>query len=241
LIVIILLIVVVLLIGIFSLGEMHISNLLHINPAKFFMPYGVILFAFIGTAAIPELQEVLGKEKHHMKKAIIWGSLIPAFLYILFTAVVVSVVGLENFQLLEPNQRIATIALSIYANSGLGLFANIFAILAMFTSSLTLGLALLEMYHFDYKFSRNVAFALTVIIPFIIAMSKITTFIAVIGITGAIAGGVDGILIVLAYWKAKKNGERTPEYALRPPKILGWALITLLSLGIMYQLALSLL
>ena len=234
-----LLFLVVILIGIFSIGEMDVTHLTTVHWSKFFLPYGVILFAFVGTAAIPELQEELGSQKKHMKKAILWGSIIPIVLYLVFAAIVVAIVGLENFELLQPNERIATVALSIYANPLLGLFANIFAALAMFTSALTLGLALKEMYQYDFGLSKGWSFALTMSIPLIIALSNITSFITAIGITGAIAGGIDGILVVLAFWKAKAMGDRKPEYSLPPLRIVGWSLITLFSVGILHQVVVS--
>ena len=45
---------------------------------------------------------------------------------------------------------------------------------------------------------------------------------SMVGVTGAIAGGIDGILIVLAYRKAKKLGDRKPEYVFKSPKSLGY-------------------
>lgn len=237
LIVISLLILVVLLIGVFSFGRIDTANFTLFNPAFFFLPYGVILFAFMGSAAIPEVQEILEKEKHKMKKAIIIGSVIPILLYFFFSAVVVGIVGFENFDsLLDPNDQIATVALSIFSDSILSLFANLFAVLAMFTSFLTLGIALTEMYNYDFKMSRKVSLALTLVIPLIIAVTNITTFIAVLGLAGAIAGGVDGILIVLAYWKVKKLGKRKPEYSLRVPKLIGLLILIMFALGILYQI-----
>jgi amino acid permease len=236
LIIISLLIVVVFVIGLFSFKEINTFNFTSFNPAFFFLPYGVILFAFMGSAAIPEVQEILEKEKHKMKKAIILGSIIPIILYFMFSAVVVGIVGLGNFELLAPNERIATVALSMYSNSILGLFANIFAVLAMFTSFLTLGIALVEMYNYDFKISRKLSLALTLIIPLIIALSNLTTFIVVLGLAGVIAGGVDGILIVLAYWKVKRLGNRKPEFSLRVPKIIGLIIIFMFALGIIYQI-----
>ena len=148
----------------------------------------------------------------------------------------ITLVGLTNFEALLPNQRIATIALSVYANPTLGLFANIFAIGTMFTTFLTLGIALMEMYEYDYHLKRNMAFALTLFLPLGLALSGFTTFIATLGITGAIAGGIDGILIVLAYWKAKKLGDRKPEYSLKVSKLVGVVLILMFAVGILYQL-----
>ena len=231
-----LLVVIVILIGALSYDKINISNLSTFNPAFFFLPYGVILFAFIGTASVPEMSEQLENEKKKLKKALVWGSTIPVFLYILFSFIIISIVGLGNFELLQPNERIATVALSVYANPTLGLFANIFAIFTMFTTFLTLGVALKEMYEYDYHLNKFLAFALTMFLPLGLALSGFTTFIATLGITGAVAGGVDGILVVLAYWKAKKFGNRKPEYSMRVPKIVGYVLILMFGVGIAYQL-----
>src|SRR3989338_5770294 len=77
--------------------------------------YEVILFALMGMPAVPEMQEVL-EQKRHMKKVIIIGSIIPIVLYVLFAFIVVGIIGLENFEILEPNQKIATVALSMYSS-----------------------------------------------------------------------------------------------------------------------------
>ncbi|MCK4589111.1 MAG: amino acid permease [Nanoarchaeota archaeon] len=231
-----LMVLIVLVIGIFSFDKINTSHFVGLHWANIFLPYGVILFAFVGTAAIPELREELEGERHKMKKAIFIGSAIPIIIYLFFAVVVIGLVGLSNFNSLAPNDRIATIALALFANPTLGLAANIFAIFAMFTSFLGLGLALKQMYEYDYHFKKYWAYALTIIPPVIIAVSGLTHFIAVLGFTGAIAGGVDGILIMLAYWKAKRYGERKPEYTLKIGKIITGLLILMFSLGIIYQL-----
>ena len=141
----------------------------------------------------------------------------------------------QNFSLLEANQRIATVALSIYTNPILGLFANLLAVLAMFTSFLTLGLALVDMYHLDYNLKRTYALALAFLVPLIIVLFDVTSFIAILGLTGAFAGGLDAILVILMYWKVKRLGERKPEYQMGKHKILGIVLILLFALGILSQ------
>lgn len=227
---------VIILLSIFSISDINVTNLTSSHPARFLVPYGVILFAFLGTAAIPELREELIKEKQKLKKAIIIGSILPIVIYILFAAVVVGIVGLDGFTLLEPNQQIATVALSIYAHPVIGMLANVFAVLSMLTASLSLGLALREMYQYDYRLSPRAAFALTMVLPFVIGISHLTTFIRVIDVTGTVTGGVAGILIVLAYQKAKRTGERRPEYSLHLPSGFYWILLLLFSGGIVYQL-----
>lgn len=230
------LLVIVIAIGIFSYQNIQMSNLTTLNWAKFFAPYGVILFALMGMPSVPEMQEVLEQEKQKMKKAIIIGSIIPIVLYILFAFIVVGLIGLENFELLQPNQKIATIALSIYSFPVLGIFANIIAVLSMFTSFLTLSIALAETYEYDYAFSRPIALLLTFSIPLFITAFSLSTFVPIIAITGAIAGGLQSILIIFTFWKAKVKGERIPEYSLRTHKILGSLLIILFGAGVVFEL-----
>jgi len=230
------LLTIVIAIGIVSYQDIDGQNLTTINLAKFFAPYGVILFALMGMPAVPEMQEVLENEKQKMKKAIVIGSIIPIIFYILFALIVVGIIGLENFEVLEPNQRIATIALSIYSSPLFGMLANFIAVLSMFTSFLTLGIAMIEMYEFDYSFSKPLALLLTFIIPLIITLLKLSTFIAVIAITGAVAGGLQGIIIIFTFWKAKLLGERMPEFSLKPHKVLGVVLIVLFGIGVALEL-----
>ena len=64
------------------------------------------------------------------------------------------IIGVEQFDALAPNDRIATIALSYYSSPLFSLFANIIAILGMITSYLTLGTALVESYQYDFGFSK---------------------------------------------------------------------------------------
>ena len=235
LILITLLLSIVIVMGFLSWDNLKWGNFTILNLAKIFLPYGVVLFAFIGSPAIPEMQEILGKEKKKMKNAIIIGSVIPIVLYIVFTFFVIGIVGLEQFEVLGQNERIATVALSIYSEPILGIFANILAILTMFTSFLTLGIALVEIYEYDYKFSRRNAYLLTFSLPLFIALFNLTTFIGILGISGALAGGLEGIIITFMYWKAKKSVERTPEYKLGMHRIVGSIIIIMFALGIIYQ------
>lgn len=231
-----LLVLIVIVIGIFSLKSFSAAHFLPHNPILFFLPYGVVLFAFMGMPAVPEMKQELVKNKKQLKKAIIIGSIIPIILYIIFVVIVVGIVGIDQFSLLLPNERIATIALSVYGNHILGILANILAILAMFTSFLTLALALVGVYHLDYGRKRWLAVLLTLLVPLIIAVSGAASFILLLGITGTIAGGLEGILVQLMYWQAKKKGKRKPEYSLPKWKTLGTLFIILFVVGVVSHL-----
>ena len=153
----------------------------------------------------------------------------------MFTVVVLGIIGWENFELLKPNERIATVALSMYSQPILGIFANLMALFAMLTSFLALGTALVEVYALDYKLNRKLALFLTLILPLLIVVFNLSTFIIILGITGAFYGGIEGILVVLMFWKAKKMGNRKPEYSLRKHYLLGGLLILMFILGMLYQ------
>ncbi|MEM4245383.1 MAG: aromatic amino acid transport family protein, partial [Candidatus Nanoarchaeia archaeon] len=212
---------------------------LFVNPDNFkgfdirnvFIPYGAIFFAFIGTSAIPEVRETLRREPKTMKKAILIGSLIPLIVYALFSIVVVGVVG-HSFDYLEANERIATVALGEVLGAGINLLGNLFATFTMTTSFLTIGLALVWVYQYDFKIKKHTAWALTVFLPLVLALSGLTTFIQTIGIVGAVAGGIEGILIVMMHKKAKELGDREPEYSIRHSPALSFILIALFVLGI---------
>ncbi len=223
------LVLIISLLGIFS-GKFNIGNLSSdFDLINLFIPYGVILFAFIGGAAIPEMKECLIRDRKDMKKSIILGSLIPVIAYALFAFVVIGVTGSDTTE-------VATVGLGEILGSGALILSNLFASLAMLTSFLTLGLAMKEIYMFDYNINKFLSWGLTVFVPLIIFLSGASSFIKVIGITGALAGGIDGALIVLMFWRAKKKGGRVPEYNLGKQRILGMILIGVFILGVIYQL-----
>lgn len=211
----------------FSFVKIDLTNLAHLNLAYLFLPYGVVLFAFLGAVAIPEMKEELVKHKKLLKKAIILGSLIPLIVYLIFSFVVVGVTGLKTTE-------IATIGLGNLIGEKMILFGNLFAIFAMATSFLTLGLALKEMYNYDYRLNKKIAWLLTCSVPLILILLGVKSFIKTIGIAGSIAGGIDGILIVLMFWRVKKLGERKPEYSLSKHKLIGMILMLVFILGIAY-------
>ncbi|MEM2916297.1 MAG: aromatic amino acid transport family protein, partial [Candidatus Woesearchaeota archaeon] len=184
------------------------SHLMHFDITKFFVPYGVILFAFLGAIAIPEMREELSGRLKDIKKAIIIGSIVPLVAYALFGFAVVGVTGYYTTEV---------------ANVGIGrlmgfvplLIVNLFAIMSMATSFIAIGLGLKEMYEYDYGLNPLLSFVVTLSVPVILILAGIHSFIKILGLTGALAGGLEGILLLLTYWKARRYGQRKPEYAVR--------------------------
>ena len=209
-------------------------NLNGFSIHNFWLPFGVVLFAFGGAGAIPVMKEELKNNKYLMKKAIIIGTIISALIYLIFPLLVVGVTGLKTTDG-------AIIGLGNVLGYKMLLLGSFFGILTMSTSFLVIGLAIKEIFKFDYKkndfTSALITCTIPLIITFIIILLNIdNAFYKVIDITGAFLYPLTSILLVVMFWRAKKRGEREPEYNLKYHKTLGILIILLFLAGFVNQL-----
>ena len=226
--IVLLLVLIISAFAIFS-GNFNLENLSTFSLSNLLIPYGVILFAFVGAAAIPEMKQCLIRDRTKLKKAIIVGSGIPIIFYLIFALATVGVTGINTTE-------VATIGLGETLGNSVVIFGNLFAVFAMFTSFLTLALAMKQIYMYDYKIKHLLAWALTVFVPLLVFLIGAKSFIKVIGITGAFAGGIDGVLLVLMFWQARKRGERQPEYKLGKKHLIGLLLVLNFIIGLINQI-----
>jgi len=206
------------------------SNLVSkpLSITNLFIPYGVIFFAFIGASAVPAMEVEIRQNKKMLKKAIIIGTLIPLVVYFLFMIAAVGATGINTTE-------IASIGLGQKMGEFMVILGNLFPIFTMSTSFFILGLALKWMFHYDYKMPNFWAWLITCFVPLGLFIAGARSFIQVIGITGAVAGGIEGILLVAIAKSAKKKGQVEPEYRIGLPLILEILLIILFAAGIAYQ------
>jgi len=203
---------------------LEIDNLTRINWANFLLPYGVILFALSGTSGIPEIREMFAKgcSVKEYKKAVFLGTLIPIIIYFIFSLAVVGVTGLET----SPE---AIRGLSKAIGDGIVNLGAVFGFLAVTTSFLVIGLNLKKIFWYDYNWSKNTAWLATCLIPLMLYLANFRNFITIIGTLGAIFGGIEGIILILIYWRVKKQRVFTVW------KCLDFVLIFLFVLGILSQ------
>jgi len=213
-------IAIILLIALFSFTSIDYNNYKDVNLSNFFIPYGTILFAFLGASVIPEVRQIINNNKKLMKKSIIITMILITFFYILFAFTVVGVTG-------KNTTEVATTGLGDKIGSIIYPLGNLFAIFAMATSFSVLGLALRWMFEYDYHLSKWLTLFLVLFIPLIFVLLHLGSFALIISIAGVIAGGVEGILIVLMHHKAKRHGTRKPEYTIHG-NIVIYILISLL-------------
>ena len=126
------------------------------------------------------------------------------------------------------------------ATLALGPVFILLGIFTMFTSYLSLGVALQDNFKFDERMKRKTAWFLTAIVPIGIFLLtrffKYFSFIKILSIGGVISTGIIAILVLQMVKKAKKQGDRKPEYEMP----INWFIIGLLSLifilGVVYEL-----
>ncbi|MBI2564806.1 amino acid permease [Candidatus Woesearchaeota archaeon] len=221
----------ILLIIILALGaspQFDFENLQQFSFSKIFIPYGIVLFAYLGTASMPQLWLELKNHKLY-KSAILWGSAIPIIIYALFLFSVLGVLG-------SATTQVATIGIGmIYGSWSVFLF-NLFAFFTLATSFIALGFALKQMYLYDYKFNKFWAWILTIAVPFALYIFGFQDFTKILSITGAVSGGLAGILIVFMHISAKKCFQKKPEYYIKIPKFLYWLIASVFIIGALLEI-----
>jgi len=221
---------VILLIFFSALPQINLENFNNINPIHAFSAYGVILYSLSGMVAIPETVEYLKKKKNkNAKKVILAGTLLPHLLYVIF---IVSVIGLVGASVNES----AIASLGGFLGEKVIVVGAIFGIIAILTSFITIGSALMKMLWYDYKVPKMFSWALVSIVPLFLFMLGFRNFINVIGAVGAVMGGINGILVIAIFRKAKKKGDLEPSFNFHLPNPIKWTIVTVFILGILYEL-----
>jgi len=194
------------------------------------IPYGMVLFAYIGTAAIPEVREEMTSCLRLAKKAIIVGSLIPIVAYALFALGVIGVSGILTTE-------VATVGVGFLTGASGFFLLHLFGILAMCTAFVSLGFALKDSFWRDFNLPKWESYALVTCVPAVLLIIGISSFAKTLEVAGTFAGGIAGIVIVLMHYKSRNAGERRPEFSVKVPLWAYYVIIGVFAVGMVYQLA----
>ena len=203
---------------------------LSIPTVSWTLPFGVILFSLLGTAAIPSVREGLKGKFGNLHKVLIWSGIIPIVLYLLFTVAVIGVTGTSTTEIATQGLGAALGPMAI-------ILLGVFALFAMASAFVALGEALKKSYEEDFGWLSITAWAATIALPIVLVVLGARSFISVLGITGALAGGLDGIVICWMYVKAKKTRSRKPEYTINVPTPVVWLLGVIFVLALVWAVA----
>lgn len=220
--------VVVIIVGA-SIGHIDVSNYRVIEFGAWFLPYGVILFAFSGATTLPIVRRLMRAKERGIKPAVISAVVLVAALYLLFAAMVVGVSG----RLTSPD---SLSGLFDFLGLPVVVLGSVFGVLTIATSYLMLGTAMFEILYLDYRVRRQVAWPLVVLPPLAFYFSGLRSFIDVIGTVGAVTVGITSVTFILAYLKARKRSERVPEVVLNVPTFVWYLLMLIFAAGVGYAL-----
>ncbi len=226
-------ILIIVLISLFNAGYVDLNNFKNFNLKNVLLPYGVILFAITGYTVIPEMEDILGSEKRRLRKAVIYGTLIPPLVYLIFIFAVLGVSGpLTSPEAVSGLAKTLNSAFILKLGSFLGL-------LAVFGAALSHGVYLKETLWYDLKLNKWLSWVLTGAAPLLLFLAGARGFIEVIGLVGALFFGFQAAVILMIHRKAKTS-EIKPAYEINLPEAVYYALGAFVILGALLEVWYSL-
>ncbi len=193
------------------------------------LPYGVVLFSLWGSAVIPEIKEILSSrfEKARLQKAlkglIVWGVVFCALIYLFFIFIIFGSSGLDTTE--DAISGLVPLIKEDIIRLGF-----IFGAITCFTSFLTLSLTLKKVLWYDFNIPRNMAWLITCFLPLLLFVLGLREFIEIIGFTGAVALGLEGIIVIFLYKEfLKDNFKKKVSPAL-------YLLVLVFILGIIFEI-----
>lgn len=215
------------LIFIFCAPKIQAANYVFFNYRYLFLPFGVLLFSLVGWNSIPEIMDVL-KNKSHLKKVILYSCLFCLLVYILFGFLVAGVTGPASGRVFED--------LAPFLGHWIIFLGGILGLLAVGTSFIISANYLKNTFCYDLGLFSRSAFLLAIGAPMLLFLFGFNAFIPVVGFVGSFMGLAEGAAIVLIYQKAKKAGDRLPEYSLRIPQFLIFLIVFALVVSIIAEM-----
>jgi len=188
-----------------------------INREHVFLPFGVILFAFAGWNAIPEIGELLKtrNQRRKIKGIIIVTALIITIFYILFATILAGVSG-------PSTSTQALSGLVPFLGKKIIFWGALAGAITLADSFLAIGLYLTNTLVYDFGFRKTLALFCSSFLPLFLFL--------------VILGAIEGVSIILIFKKAKQLGDRKPEFKLNVPNSLLYALAGLFLAGAAAQL-----
>lgn len=216
--------------GVALLPHVSFVELAAFSPGRFMVPYGVLLFALAGSAIIPDIRRVLGGGRSsRMAAVVIAGTLVSAALYLLFAVAVAGTTG-------DATTPDAISGVAERFGPTYGLLGAAIGFLAAITSFITLAVVLEGMFTTDFGMKLGMSTTLTASIPLVLFAAGLRDFVAVIGLVGAVAIGIDSILILAIHRRAQTAYADAASFRLPLPGAFRVALTLLFVAGVVIEL-----
>ena len=225
------LLLIALIAGLFAFSSPYITltNFPESDLSQWFLPYGVIMFALAGMAAIPDMVGILEHRPKLLRRAIIAGTCIPAVLYFFFTIAVVGVTGANTSE--EAIRGVAGVV-----GSWAGILGSAIGILSTFGAFIAMGSVFKSMLHLDMKFGWKTSWFIAIFLPFLYILLRFDGYLMLIGFLGSVFIAIDGLITLLIYERAIYFGGRNSEYSLHVPVFVVSLLAIVFIGGFLYEI-----
>lgn len=177
------------------------NNFLGFHVRHAWFPYGILLFALSGGVVIPDVIAFLGKKRGVVVRAITIGTLLPALLYLLFAFVVVGVSG-------STTSQDAISGIGRIAGVHVALLGSIVGLLAVFTSSIVLSASAQSLLRLDLSLRAPAPWFVVSALPLGLFFLGLQDFLAIVGVVGAFAIGIDFLLVIAVHHNLAQKEKR---------------------------------
>ncbi|MFV8380655.1 aromatic amino acid transport family protein [Corynebacterium hindlerae] len=213
-----------------------LSNVWVFNPYFIIPIMNLAVFTFMAQYVVPELAR--GMEKQHsaqISKAIIAGMVVTGFMLSLVPFAALGLLG-------QSVSEVVTLSWGEKLGQSAYYMANVFALLAMFTSFMAIGYTtmrnVIDIAHWpQHGKQRAIAVLITVLIPLFISLAGFGGFVSALSYAGGLAGVIMSIVPVLLLNASRIRGDREPAWTVgwSSHPIIQWTIILVYGLAGLYS------
>lgn len=205
--------------ALYALPQINFEYLTSLDSNRIWLPFGALIFAFGGFSAVPEARDVLGRRKNLLRWSLILATALVTVLYALFTLAVVGLTG--PFTSVQAVDGLALSTVPMFV----GVFVSIIGLCTVFTAYVSVGSALTNSLLYDFRGRFVSSWWLAIVVPLGLFLIGARDFIHVIGATGGILGGLMGVLLMIAYERARLTAQLPKRALAMPQALVGLAFI----------------
>ncbi len=211
-------------------GMISLQNYPIVDWKYIFLPFGALLTALDGNGSLPMVGKLVDKNISKFKSVIKTSMVIVLIVTLIFPLVVVGITGSSTTQ-----DSLAGIKAMV--GGGIPILALIFGFFCIVTSVLGVGESVRETLWWDFKVNKNLAWAITFLVPYSMYFFGVRSLTTVVSLIGAIGTGFCAITMLLIFKKLKKINNHPILFKRPPSDILIYCFISLFVAGMIYEVS----